>query len=309
MSGDIHNHSHTGRNLLVTILLNVVITVAQIIGGVISGSMALLSDATHNFSDVLSLIISYWAIRLSRREQTIKQTYGFKRAGIFAAFINSAILLIIASILIWEAVSRLMNPEPVTGQIVIILAAAGIALNGLSLLFIRKDAKGNINIRAAFLHLLADMMTSVAVLAGGFIIKYLGWVWIDGALTILIALWLIYSSWGIFYQSVRIFMQFTPAHINIEEIAREITAISGVRNIHHVHVWQLDENEVLLEAHLDLENDCMVSHFESILSKVEEKLAKFGIHHFNIQPEMHRDDRKELIHRGKIQQRDSQKDQ
>lgn len=298
MSG---THSHgtvRGKNVLITIFLNIVITVAQVIGGLISGSMALLSDAAHNFSDVLSLVISYWAIRLSKREQTLRQTYGYKRAGIFAAFINTAILLIIASILIWEAISRLIDPEPVTGQIVILLAALGILLNGLSLLIIKKDAEGNINIRSAFIHLFADMLTSVAVLIGGFVIMYLGWLWIDGILTIMIAVWLVYSSWGIFYKSIRIFMQFTPAHIDIEEIARQITAISGIRNIHHVHVWQLDENQVLLEAHIDMEEDCSISSFEAVLDKVGDILHGFGIHHYNIQPEMHRDDTKELIHPG-----------
>lgn len=298
MSG---THSHgtvRGKNVLITIFLNIVITVAQVIGGLISGSMALLSDAAHNFSDVLSLVISYWAIRLSKREQTLRQTYGYKRAGIFAAFINTAILLIIASILIWEAISRLIDPEPVTGQIVILLAALGILLNGLSLLIIKKDAEGNINIRSAFIHLFADMLTSVAVLIGGFVIMYLGWLWIDGILTIMIAVWLVYSSWGIFYKSIRIFMQFTPAHIDIEEIARQITAIRGIRNIHHVHVWQLDENQVLLEAHIDMEEDCSISSFEAVLDKVGDILHGFGIHHYNIQPEMHRDDTKELIHPG-----------
>jgi cobalt-zinc-cadmium efflux system protein len=132
------------------------------------------------------------------------------------------------------------------------------------------------------------------------VIRYLGWVWIDGTLSIIIALWLVYSSWGIFYKSIRIFMQFTPANINIEEIAKAITSISGVRNIHHVHVWQLDENEILLEAHIDMEEDCKVSHFETILDKVGETLGMYGIRHYNIQPECNRDDMKELIHPGKL---------
>lgn len=292
-----HNHV-SGKNVLITIFLNVFITVAQVIGGVISGSMALLSDAAHNFSDVLSLIISYGAIRLSGKEQTLRQTYGYKRAGIFAAFINTAILLVIAAILIWEAIERLITPEPVTGIIVIILAALGVALNGASLLFIRKDAEGDMNIKSAFIHLFADMLTSVAVLAGGFVIKYLGWMWIDGIITILIAVYLVYSSWGIFYKAIRIFMQFTPSHIDIEDIAAKITSIKGIRNIHHVHVWQLDQNAVLLEAHVDLEEDFPVSRFELILDHVEEVLKGFGIHHFNIQPELHRADTKELIHPG-----------
>lgn len=297
-----HSHGHkevSGRNILITIILNIIISVAQVIGGLISGSMALLSDAAHNFSDVLALIISWLAIRLSGRSQTLRQTYGFKRAGIFSAFINTSLLLVIAVILVWEAASRLIHPQPVAGQVVIWLAAAGILLNGLSLLFIRVDSKANLNIRSAFLHLFADMLTSAAVLAGGLLIRYFGWLWIDAVLGILIAIWLVYSSWGIFYQSVRIFMQFTPSSINIEEIAREIMSIDGVKNIHHVHVWQLDENYLMLEAHIDMDEDFTISQFETILEQIEVRLKSFGIHHFNIQPELHRDDLKELINPGK----------
>ena len=296
MSNESHHHWEvSGRNILITIILNVIITAAQIVGGFISGSMALLSDAAHNFSDVISLVVSYWAARLSGRKQTLKQTYGYKRAGILAAFINTATLLIIAAILIWEAVSRLINPEPIAGSIVIYLAAAGIALNGLSLVFIRKDAEKNMNIRSAYLHLFMDMLTSVAVFIGGFAIKYLGWYRIDGILTIVIAIYLVYSSWGIFYRSIRIFMQFTPSHIDIEKIAVEITSLKGIKNIHHVHVWQLDEKELMLEAHIDLDKDFTISEFEDILEKVEAVLERFDIHHFNIQPELFRDDQKELI--------------
>jgi cobalt-zinc-cadmium efflux system protein len=285
----------SGKNILITNLLNVIITAAQVVGGFISGSMALLSDAAHNFSDVISLVISYWAAKLSGRKQTLRQTYGYKRAGILAAFINTATLLIVAALVIWEAVSRLINPEPIAGSIVIYLAAAGIALNGLSLVFIRKDAEGNMNIRSAYLHLFMDMLTSIAVFIGGFAIKYLGWYRIDGILTIVIAIYLVYSSWGIFYRSIRIFMQFTPSHIDIEEIASEITLIKGIKNIHHVHVWQLDEKELMLEAHIDLDKDFTISGFEDILEKVEAVLERFDIHHFNIQPELFRDDQKELI--------------
>ncbi|MGE5458059.1 MAG: cation diffusion facilitator family transporter [Methanococcaceae archaeon] len=296
MSAQPHQHSNKkGRNLVITILLNVIITAAQIIGGIFSGSMALLSDAAHNFSDVLSLIISYGAEKLSVREQTLRQTYGFKRAGIFAAFINTAALLVIASILGWEAVTRLIHPHPIESNIVIWLAALGILLNGLSVLLIRKDASGNMNMHSAYLHLMLDMMTSVAVLAGGIIIKYLGWLWIDGVLSIIISIYLVFSSWGIFYESVRIFMQFTPSNIDIEEIARKITSLKGVKNLHHVHVWQLDEHELMFEAHIDVDCDCSISYFENILAEIENILGDSNIHHFNIQPELFRSDLKELI--------------
>jgi cobalt-zinc-cadmium efflux system protein len=296
------NHHHhppiaNGKNLILPIVLNIGITFAQIIGGLISGSMALLSDAAHNFSDVLALIFSYIAAKLSRRERTLRQTFGYKRAGIFAAFTNAATLMIIATILIQEAIERLMNPRPIEGQIVIYLAALGILFNGVSALLVKKGAKSDINMRSAYLHLFTDMLTSVAVFIGGFVIKYLGWYWIDGLLTITISIYLIYSSWEIFYESVRIFMQFTPNQIRIEEIAAEIMLIQGVKNIHHVHVWKLDDHETMLEAHLDLDKDYSISQFEDILEKVEVSLLRHNIHHFNIQPEWIRNDEKELINK------------
>ena len=283
-----------GKNLFITILLNIGITIAQVIGGLVSGSMALLSDAAHNFSDVLTLIVSFVAEKLSGRERTLRQTYGYKRAGIFAAFINAASLLIIATVLIWESVYRIIHPQPIAGLVVIYLAALGILLNGLSVLLIKKDAEGNMNIRTAYLHLFTDMMTSIAVFAGGFAIKFLGWFWIDGVLSIGIAIYLVYSSWGIFYEAIRIFMQFTPAHIDIEEIAQEVTLLKGVKNMHHVHVWQLDDHEMMLEAHLDLEEDYSISRFEDILENVDKILGQYHIHHFNIQPELHRGDQKTI---------------
>lgn len=295
-----HHHHHdgsVGKGLILPILLNIGITVAQIIGGLISGSMALLSDAAHNFSDVLALIFSYIAARLSGRERTLKQTFGYKRAGIFAAFINAATLMIIATVLIQEAIERLVHPKPIEGIIVIWLAALGILFNGVSALMVRKGAASDINMRSAYLHLFTDMLTSVGVLIGGFAIKYLSWYWVDGVITISISIYLIYSSWDIFYASVRIFMQFTPAQISIESIAEEITQIDGVKNIHHVHAWKLDDQEMMFEAHLDLDGDYTISRFEIILEKVSLILEQFDIHHFNIQPEWNRDDEKGLINK------------
>ena len=290
-----HHHPANSKSLILSIMLNIGITIAQIIGGLVSGSMALLSDAAHNVSDVLALLFSYIAEKLSGRKRTLKQTFGYKRAGIFAAFTNSATLMIVATILIDEAVDRILNPKPIEGNIVIYLAALGILFNGISALLVKKGAESDTNMRSAYLHLFTDMLTSIGVFIGGFAITFLGWYWVDSALTIAISIYLIYSSWGIFYASLRIFMQFTPSHISIEEIAVEIAGIEGVKNIHHVHVWRLDDHEMMFEAHLDLEQNFTISHFELILEKVDTVLDRFAIHHFNIQPEWERDDEKSLI--------------
>lgn len=286
----------SGRNLGFAILLNVVITIAQAIGGIISGSMALLSDAAHNFSDVLSMVISFLANRLAKREATEKQTFGFRRSEILAAFINSATLIIISAIILFEAIQRLVNPIPISANLVIWLAIAGILVNGISVLFIRNDSHENMNMKSVYLHLFGDMLISIAVLLGGVAMKYLQWYRIDSIFSIVIAIYLLYLSWGIVRSSLRIIMQFTPEEIDIKKIATEIEKIQGVKNIHHVHVWQINEHEMMFEAHIDMSEDINVSSFEKILYRIKEVLKNYDINHSTIQPEFTIDDSKQIIH-------------
>ncbi len=297
MNESSHNHNElNGKNLGFAILLNIGITLAQAVGGIISGSIALLSDAAHNFSDVLSMTISYLANRLSKREPTEKQTFGFKRSEILAAFINSSTLIIISVIILFEAIQRLVSPVPISAGIVIYLAIAGIVVNGASVLFIRTDSHGNMNIRSVYLHLFGDMLTSIAVLLGGLAMKYLGWYWTDSVFSIAIAFYLLYMSWGIVRSSLRIIMQFTPENIDIQIIASEINKIKGVKNIHHVHVWQINEHDLMFEAHIDVSEDIRVSGFEEILILIKRILRNHNINHSTIQPEYTVDDNKQVIH-------------
>jgi cobalt-zinc-cadmium efflux system protein len=291
-----HHHEVSGKKLGLAILLNVGITVAQAIGGAISGSMALLSDAAHNFSDVLSLVISFLANRLAKRGATEKETFGFRRSEILAAFINSATLIVIAILILSEAIQRLINPVSISAIWVIYLAIAGILVNGVSALFLRHDSHENMNMKSAYLHLFTDMITSVAVLLGGLAIKYLNWNWVDGVFSIVIAIYLLYMSLGIFRSSLRIIMQFTPEGIDINKIAVEIEKIQGVKNIHHVHVWQINEHNLMFEAHIDMSEDIKVSSFESILNEIESVLKKNGMTHSTIQPEFSADDKKKIIY-------------
>ena len=296
MAHEHHHHEVSGRNLWWTILLNLSITLAEGIGGLISGSMAQISDATHNFSDVLSLIISYVANRLTRRKATSAQTYGFKRSEILAAFINSTTLVVLAVFILVEGIQRFFTPETINAQWVIWLAAGSIVVNGLSVLFIRKDAKGNMNIRSSLLHLFSDLMTSVAVLLGGLAMKYFHWYWVDALFSVLIALYLLYSSLGILKSSLKIIMQFTPDNVDVDEMTNAISKIPGIKNIHHVHLWQIDEHELMLEAHVDMERDVVISEFEKILEKIRKVLEGYNIHHVNIQPEYSVTDNKQIIH-------------
>lgn len=291
------NHSHThghhdhgelkGRNLGIAILLNVGITVAQVIGGIISGSLALLSDAMHNFSDVLALIISWFASRLSGRKQTEKQTYGYKRAEILAALINAISLIVIAFFLLKEAIGRLSEPQDIQSGLVMILGGLSIVLNGLSVLLVKNDAKDNINMRSAYLHLLSDMVSSVAVVLGGLVMYLWEISWVDSVLSMGIALYLVYSSWGLVKESVRILMQFAPNHIKLEDIQEKIKELKEVKNMHHVHIWQLDDKQINFEAHISFREDIVLSEVNKVLHKLEHLLHdEFEINHVTLQPEI-----------------------
>ena len=296
--GHSHNHAndHKGRNLLLSILLNSVITLAQIIGGFLSGSLALLSDALHNLTDVVSLVISYIASGLSKKKATISRTFGYKRAEIIAAFINASSLIIIAIYLMFEAVKRFFNPQTIETELVIWLSILGIVFNGLSVLLLKKDSVHSINIRSAYLHLLTDMVASIAVLIGGLLMKFYQIFWIDAALTIAIALYLIIVGYSLLKESFHILMLFTPKDIKIEDIVEEVIKVDQINNIHHIHVWQLNETEIHLEAHIDFNVDLKFSEFSTILKTLEATLfEKFKINHFNIQPEFENSDPKSII--------------
>ncbi len=296
-----HNHTHThhdlrGRNLFISILLNIIITAAQVIGGILSGSLALLSDALHNFSDVLSLIVSYIANKLSKKEASIYRTFGYKRAEILAAFINASTLIVVAILLIIEAIKRFQSPEDIESNLVIWLSLLGIVANGLSVFLLKKDSKSNMNMKSAYLHLLTDMMASIAVLIGGLLMKYFQVFWVDSMLTFIIAVYLIWMGFDLLKSSTKVLMLFTPDEIPVKQIVAEINAFDSIKNVHHVHVWQLNEEEIHLEAHIDFNHDITLSQFDVILHDIEDLvLKKYDINHVNIQPEFGKDDIKDII--------------
>ncbi|NNL32274.1 MAG: cation transporter [Flavobacteriaceae bacterium] len=300
--GHSHSHSHShgddliGRNLLISIVLNIIITTAQVIGGFISGSLSLLSDALHNLSDVISLVISFIAAKLSRKSASLQKTFGYKRAEILAAFVNAATLVVIAIFLIKEAIERFQNPQEIESTLVIWLSLIAILGNGFSVLLLRKDSKKNMNMKSAYLHLFSDMMASVAVLIGGLLMKFYEFYWVDSALTLAIALYLIFMGYDLLKESYKVLMLFTPEEIQIKAIVEEIQSIPIIKNVHHVHVWQLNEQETHLEAHIDFEKDITLSEFDTILQKVEKLLFdKFQINHINIQPEYGKCGAKDVI--------------
>lgn len=286
----------SGSKLLWTILLNISITLAQFIGGILSGSMALLSDAVHNLSDVISLVVSYVANRLARRKATTDKTFGYKRAEIIAAFINATSLILIAVWLIYESILRLLSPSEIEEVTVIYLSLIAIMGNGLSVLLLKNQQENNLNIRSAYIHLFSDLLASVAVLIGALAISFFNWHIIDPILSIAISIYLIYLGYDLLKDSVQILMLYTPYEVNLNEVIQAVHAFSEVKKLHHIHIWKLNETEIHLEAHIDLNENLDLKAFNVLQQRIERLLfEKFKINHITLQPEFEKSDSKEFI--------------
>ena len=282
-----HQHEHTEatseKNLFITMILNFLITVVEIVGGIASGSLSLLSDAIHNFSDGIAIIVSYVAIRLSKKPRTLKYTFGLKRAELLAAIINASTLIIISFFLIKEAIERFSNPTPITGYLMLVVAVVGLIANVIGTLLLKKGSDQNINIRAAYVHLLSDAVSSLAVIIGAIFIIMFNITWIDPALTIMISLWILKETYEIVKESVDVIMMSTPPDIDINEMQRVIEAVPGVKNIHHVHLWKMNDSDIHFEAHIDVD-DVPVSRTAEIRGAIERCLHDtYDINHTTLQ--------------------------
>ena len=291
-----HHHQVNGKNLFITIILNVIITISQIIGGIFSGSLALLSDAMHNFSDVLSLVIAFIANRLAARPGTHDKTFGYKRAEILAAFFNASALIGIAVFLIVEALHKFSNPSTINSFWVIALGGLSVVLNALSVFLIKDDAYDNMNIKAAYLHLLTDVMTSLAVVVGGLLMHYYQVYWVDPIISIMIAIYLIWASSRLVKDSVCILMQFSPQEIDVGDVIKTIESLDEIKNAHHIHIWKLNDKSIHLEVHLDFHNNLLIEESNKIMDDLEHKLHhEFEITHATFQCEYKRDDDKNVV--------------
>jgi cobalt-zinc-cadmium efflux system protein len=290
-----HNHSedgHThdvsnlsGKKIFWVTLLNATITVAEIVGGILSGSLALLSDAIHNLSDTVAIALSYYANKIAQKPKDAKRTYGYKRAEILSAFINSTVLLAISIMLLFEAFKRLKSPESINGTLMITVAFIGLVANFISVYLLEKDSHENLNIKSSYLHLLSDTVSSVGVLIGGIAINIWDIVWIDPLITILISLYILKETWQVIKKTVDILMQ-SSAPLDYEAIKNDIEAIDKVKNIHHVHSWMINEKTIYFEAHIDMD-DMQLSEVELIYDKIEHFLMEHhGISHVTLQAEV-----------------------
>jgi len=280
-----HHHDHvdvtetSGSRLLLTLALNFIIPVAQIVGGIISNSVALISDAMHNFSDFTAVLISYVAFRIGQKGVSEKNTFGYKRAEVMAALINGAILVGASIFIVYEAVIRLRHPEPVVGKIVMILAGVGILGNGFSAWLLHRDSKDNLNIRGAFLHMMGDMLTSVVVLISGAILIFKPWYWLDPLLSLLIVVFILKNCWSIIKEATTVLMNATPKGIDIQKIKDFLENIPEVCAVHYLHAWNVSSSSIAFSCHVEV-NDQSVSQTQVLSEKIRHDLYhRFGIDH------------------------------
>ncbi|MFP4543046.1 MAG: cation diffusion facilitator family transporter [Bacteroidota bacterium] len=290
MPGQSHgNHTHdevSGGKLLATVFLNFIITAAEIIGGLLSNSLALLSDAIHNLGDTVSVFIAWAAFKISKRKSNERKTFGYRRIQILAALFNAVTLIAICLYLFYEAWLRFQNPEPIKGLLMFIVALIGLLANLVAVLLLHKDKARNINIKAAYLHLLGDTLSSVAVVIGGILIYFYEMYWIDPLITVLISAYIIKETYSVLRETIDILMQAAPKGINVEKLRRHIESIDGIENIHHIHLWQLDDKHLHFDCHLDLKEDLNISRIDEIRVNIEKFLIEnFDITHVTIQPE------------------------
>ncbi|RLC22628.1 MAG: cation transporter [Deltaproteobacteria bacterium] len=269
----------TGLRLLITLMLNFIIPVIQLIGGVYANSMALISDATHNFSDFIAVLISYVGYRVGQRGASVRHTFGYWRAEIMAALLNVAILVGASVYIVYEASQRLFNPETVTGLVVVWIAGVGVIGNGFSAWLLHKDARHSLNIRGAFLHMVGDLLTSVAVVVGGMVLIFKPWYWLDPVLSLLIVYFILKNCWGILKEAGGILMNATPAGIDIEEVKETLEQIPGVCGVHYLHAWNLSSSSIAFSCHIVV-LDQLISDTETLARTIRETLLnRFGIDH------------------------------
>jgi len=269
------------RSLWWAVSANMLLTLAQVIGGVISNSLSLIADAIHNFSDAASLLIALVAIRIARKPPDQLKTFGYKRAETVAALINLTALIIIGLYLCYEAIIRFLAPVAIEGWTVVIVAGIALIVDTFTALLTYSQSKHSMNIKAAFLHNVSDALASIGVIIAGTLILLYGWVWTDAVMTLLISGYVLWQGFKEIPKVIHLLMEGTPEHIDIDEVIDAMEVQDGVINVHHVHIWQLDERRNALEAHVVLDNGV---NMDSLKSSLKQMLHdKFEIEHSTIE--------------------------
>jgi len=283
MTGHHHHAPSSERGLIAAVAINLSLTIAQVLGGIVSGSLSLIADALHNLSDAASLGIALFARRISRRPADEDKSFGYQRAETIAALINLTLLIIISLYLIYEASWRVIEPKIITGWIVIIVAGIALIVDTITAFITFRMSKNNMNMKAAFLHNLSDALASIGVIAGGALILIYQWYWIDAVITFLIAGLVLWQGLKMLPKTIHLLMEGTPEGISFDEVKESMESIAGVNDTHHIHIWSLDERRIALEAHV-----VVVSESLKDVEKIKDQLKimlndKFNIDHSTLE--------------------------
>ena len=279
-----HHHDHTVTSLnkafIWGIALNVGFVVVEFAVGLYYGSMGLLSDAGHNLSDVASLLLAMLAFRLAQAKATPKYTYGYKKSTVLISLLNSVILLIAVGVIVAESIGRMMHPEPVVGGAIAWTAGVGVVINGFTAWLFMKDKDRDLNVKGAYLHMAADALVSVGVLVSGLVISWTGWTVVDPIVGLVVAAVIVASVWSLTRDSLRLSLDGVPGGIDVAEIEQAMTAVPGVRAVHHIHVWAISTTENALTAHVVLDS---LSRMEELKHALKELLEHEGIPHATLE--------------------------
>jgi len=284
-----HAHGHgvgtTGRRLILSIIVTAAFVIGETIAGYFAHSLALLSDAGHNFSDALALVLSWYGIWMAQKPSTAKRTFGHHRVGILAALVNSVSLVVIALLIFWEAISRLRHPEPVHSTPMIIVALVAVLVNTLISLWLRNAARKDLNVRSAYLHMLGDAISAAGVVAAGVVVAFTGASIADPLVSILIGLLILWSSWTILKESVNVLLEAIPEGLNMEAVEQAISGVAGVEAVHDLHVWTVGSGIIACSCHITVEEQSVRSGQNVLRAVAEELEHDFGITHTTIQVE------------------------
>ena len=283
MSGHHHHTPESDRGLLGAVFINILLTLAQVVGGVISGSLSLIADALHNLSDATSLGIALFARAISRKPADKTKGFGYQRAEVIAALINLTLLITVSLYLVYEAVWRILEPQVVTGLIIVMVAGVAFVVDMVTALITFRMSKNSLNMKAAFLHNLADALTSIGVIIAGALILLYQWYWVDTLLTFLIAGFVLWQGIIMLPKTIHLLMEGTPENLSSDEIKASLEEAKDVEDVHHIHVWNLDEHRIALEAHVVVATN-ELQEVEIIKRKLKEILKeRFQITHSTLE--------------------------
>lgn len=286
-----HHHDHSVKltsvntAFIVGIILNFVFVIIEVVVGLFIHSLSLLSDAGHNLADVGALALSLLAFRLLKVKSNEHYTYGYRKTSILVALFNAMVLLVSIGGILYEAAHRFLNPEPVQGTTIAIIAGIGIVINSITALMFLRDKDKDMNIKSAYLHLMSDAIVSLGLVIGGIVIFYTHWFWIDSVLSIVIAIVILFSTWRLLKESLRLSLDGVPPNIHMDDIKTIAIKITGVKDLHHIHIWAISTTENALTAHLVLKQDITTEQEQKIKHQLKHQLEHKNIHHITLETE------------------------